>query len=618
MSAESSVTSSHLRAVLQALLVTFLWSTSWVLIKFGLDDVPALTFAGLRYFLAFLALLPLLLTRPDAAQAVRALTRRDWALLLVLGLIFYSITQGAQFLALERLPAITTSLMISFSAGMVALLGMFTLGERLTRLQWVGLALYLVGVLVYFYPIDIPTREIVGLGIALVCVIANTLSAVLGRSVNRRATIPPLVVTVISMGVGALVLVVTGIVAQGLPALSLQTWAIIGWLAVVNTALAFTLWNHTLRTLSAAESSVINNAMLIEIAALAWIFLGEALNAREIGGLALAGVGMLGVQVRQMRRVRPGSEVPEVTEVREIAADPPAVEVCAAPDLPYNETITDPSQPDSPVEPPVIDRQPVRQHQLVRQHKSAFTRSEILMASKEKILDLIEQGYAQEEAFIADLSDEERAFAGSLETWSAKDVIAHNAAWKSLVADIIAKARHGQPLPPDEELDHRNQNFYEANQDKSWGMVIADAEYAKNELSAQTRALTDEELNDSDWSGKASTGPIWRRIVGNGYSHPMTHLVDYYAKHDQLDRAATITQQGAQTLMPLDNSPDWQGTQKYNLACYYALAGDADQALALLKESLSLNPDLTEWSKQDTDLVSLHDDPRYQALYATA
>ena len=44
--------SAHTRAVLQALLVTFLWSTSWVLIKFGLTGIPPLTFAGLRYSLA--------------------------------------------------------------------------------------------------------------------------------------------------------------------------------------------------------------------------------------------------------------------------------------------------------------------------------------------------------------------------------------------------------------------------------------------------------------------------------------------------------------------------------------------------------------------------------------
>jgi len=50
--------SERVTAVLQALFVTFLWSTSWVLIKIGLEQIPALTFAGLRYSLAFLCLVP--------------------------------------------------------------------------------------------------------------------------------------------------------------------------------------------------------------------------------------------------------------------------------------------------------------------------------------------------------------------------------------------------------------------------------------------------------------------------------------------------------------------------------------------------------------------------------
>ncbi len=42
--------------MLAAILVTVLWSSSWVLIRIGLDDesLPPLTFAGLRYGLAAL------------------------------------------------------------------------------------------------------------------------------------------------------------------------------------------------------------------------------------------------------------------------------------------------------------------------------------------------------------------------------------------------------------------------------------------------------------------------------------------------------------------------------------------------------------------------------------
>ena len=114
----------------------------------------------------------------------------------------------------------------------------------------------------------------------------------------------PLVVTAISMGIGSSCLLATGISIQGLPALSWSSWGIVIWLAVVNTALAFTLWNHSLRSLSATESSVINNTMLIQIAVLAWIFLGERLGWIQIAGLALVAGGSLIVQLRRSRKFK--------------------------------------------------------------------------------------------------------------------------------------------------------------------------------------------------------------------------------------------------------------------------------------------------------------------------
>jgi drug/metabolite transporter (DMT)-like permease len=290
--------SPHTRAVLQALFVTLLWSSSWVLIKQGLEDIPALTFAGLRYVLATICLLPLALRR-GVGHELRRLPRHEWAELIAFGLVIYTVTQGSQFLGLERLPAVTTSLLLSFSPVMVALLGIGFLGERITRAQWNGIALYLAGVLVYFYPVQLPAREVVGIAIVLVGVLSNATGTVMGRGINRRRTLSPLAVTVTSMGIGSAVMLAAGIAFQGLPALSAQSWLIIVWLAVVNTALAFTLWNLTQRTLSAIETSIINNTMLIQIAILAWIFLGERLSARAIVGLALAALGTLIVQLRR-------------------------------------------------------------------------------------------------------------------------------------------------------------------------------------------------------------------------------------------------------------------------------------------------------------------------------
>ncbi len=294
----------HLQAILQALFVTFLWSTSWVLIKIGLEDIPALPFAGLRYTLAFLCLLPFA-ARSGQLRSLRSVSAGAWARLLLLGLLFYAVTQGAQFLSLNYLPAVTVSLLLSFTTIPVGLIGVFALRERPAAIQWAGTALYLAGVVVYFYPLVLPQGEMFGFAVAIVGVLANALSSILGRHVNRSGELEPLAVTVVSMGFGGMVLLAGGIAAQGLPRLTLTHWGIILWLAVVNTAFAFTLWNHTLRTLSAMESSIINNTMLIQIAVLAWLFLSEPLSWRMILGMILAALGTLLVQIR--RKSRTGS-----------------------------------------------------------------------------------------------------------------------------------------------------------------------------------------------------------------------------------------------------------------------------------------------------------------------
>jgi len=106
---------------LQALLVTFLWSTSWVLIKLGLkSSLPAITFAGLRYSLAFLCLLPLVIKNPAHRKAIKGFTRPTWGLLALLGILFYALTQGAQFIGLAYLPSATLTLLLNFSPILVA------------------------------------------------------------------------------------------------------------------------------------------------------------------------------------------------------------------------------------------------------------------------------------------------------------------------------------------------------------------------------------------------------------------------------------------------------------------------------------------------------------------
>jgi drug/metabolite transporter (DMT)-like permease len=288
----------HFKAVIQALFVVFLWATSWVFVKIGLQDIPPITFAGLRYFLAFLGLLAWMNIRGMKSD-VRALDKRAWMQLLILGFLFFAVTQGAIFVALAYLPAVTVNLLWSFSSVFVAILGIFWLSERPTFLQWSGILLAIAGAIIYFSPVSIPESQTFGVVVAMIGILANAISSIMGRQINRSEIHSPLVVTVISMGMGSIILLLAGMAIEGIPSINLQNWGIIVWLALINTAFAFTLWNHTLRTLTAMESSIINGTMMIWIPILAILFLGETVTVKEIIGLGITGLGTLIVQLQK-------------------------------------------------------------------------------------------------------------------------------------------------------------------------------------------------------------------------------------------------------------------------------------------------------------------------------
>lgn len=78
------------------------------------------------------------------------LTTKDWGRLAVLGLVFYTLAQGGQFLTLAQLEAVTFSLLLSFSSVLVALFGFLALREVLLRVRWAAMAAILGGTVASF------------------------------------------------------------------------------------------------------------------------------------------------------------------------------------------------------------------------------------------------------------------------------------------------------------------------------------------------------------------------------------------------------------------------------------------------------------------------------------
>ncbi|UCG00861.1 MAG: EamA family transporter [Candidatus Heimdallarchaeota archaeon] len=294
----------HLIAIAQAFFVTILWSSSWVIIKFGLEEMPPLIFAGLRYLLGAVVLFVLIFSNKENRKSLTTQTKHWWVLIGLYGCIFITVTQGGQFIALNLLPAITVSFALNLTPIVVIFLSIGILKEVPSSMQIFLFLITVIGVVFYFFPINL-TIELLGILVLCLLISANAFSSILGRAINRTETASPLIVAGVSMAIGSIIMLICGIAIDGIQIIfSLSTLSIlyIIWLAVVNTALAFTIWNKAMQRLRAMDMTIINSTMLPQIVILSIIFLGEMPILKEWIGLFLIVISTLLIQLSQARK----------------------------------------------------------------------------------------------------------------------------------------------------------------------------------------------------------------------------------------------------------------------------------------------------------------------------
>lgn len=286
----------RLGALLEALLVTFLWSTSYILTKIGLTEISPLVLVSLRYVVASLILVPAAVLRGEH----RALDGRAALKLVFLGITGYSVAQGLQCVGLYHLPAVTVTFILNFTPVIVLTLGLVFLKTTPTPRQVAGIALVIAGAYIYFGG-GVSASSLTGVIVTFVSGLGWAAYLVASRAFFKPGEIGPLGLSAFAMGVGTVFIAGSAWVYEGFTALSLGGWGIVIWLGVVNTAAAFFLWNHALQRVEAFEISILQNTMLIQIAILSVIFLGEKLTASKMLGMAAVFVGVLIVQLSSLR-----------------------------------------------------------------------------------------------------------------------------------------------------------------------------------------------------------------------------------------------------------------------------------------------------------------------------
>lgn len=300
--------SAPARAAAYAVATSVLWAAAIVMVKHGLEDIPRLTFASLRYLVGALALV-IWRTARTGTLIPRA-DRSLWRWLVGLGVLLYGVVPAAQFISLDTVEAVTFNLV--FQAGIpliTALLAGIVLKEATSRWEWLGVAIVIGGVFL-FYP-AVPTGgEALGILLAVVAAAGVGGSNALQRKVMRGGTMGALDAAVIPMVMGSVGLFLVARLVEPFPELGWEQILLILALGVINTALAFTLWHMAMRTLNALHAGIIASAQVVEVPVLAFIFLGESLTTGRIVGSVLVLAGILVVHLSKAAAARHATHGP--------------------------------------------------------------------------------------------------------------------------------------------------------------------------------------------------------------------------------------------------------------------------------------------------------------------
>ncbi len=279
-------------AIGESVLATAIWASSFVFVKIGLDYIGPLTIAGFRYFLAFLVLLPFLVRKGMIRQSI---SKGLWLRLFAIGVSAYTVGNGALFWGLKYLPATTVSFSMSLSPLIILIGGAVWLKEIPTRWQVFGVIVSLLGSALFFSS-GLQSGESVGVVIVFVGLIGFMLFGILGREIAKAKQLDTLTLTTVPLAIGGGFLLLIAFPLEGMPLITTKSVGIVLWLAIVNTALAYVLYNHSLQILTALEMNVMLNLAPLGTALLAWWLLGERLGFVQIIGMIVMIIGVIFVQ----------------------------------------------------------------------------------------------------------------------------------------------------------------------------------------------------------------------------------------------------------------------------------------------------------------------------------
>ncbi|SCG34127.1 probable blue pigment (indigoidine) exporter [Micromonospora halophytica] len=275
------------------------WGTTYLVTSELLPPDRPLWSGVLRALPAGLLLLAVTRHRPHGSWWWRA---------AVLGALNIGAFFPLLFLAAYRLPGGTAAVLGAAQPLLVAALTVLALRDRPHRHTLLAALAAPLGVALVVLRPDAGTDPL-GVAAGLTATAAMATGLVLTRRWGRPAGVGTLAVTSWQLTAGGLLVVPLAAAVEGTPpAPDGPALAGYAWLGLAGTALAYALWFRGAGRLPLTQVSVLGALSPLTAAALGWIVLGQALDATQLTGFALAVGAMVVAQLpARPAPTRPGN-----------------------------------------------------------------------------------------------------------------------------------------------------------------------------------------------------------------------------------------------------------------------------------------------------------------------
>jgi len=260
--------------------------------KLALAEMPLYCSQALRFLLACIVLVPLLIVREGGLPR---LSMRDWAVVAGLALTGSLLFNVLLLSGLRLTSAAAAGIIASTTPAWMALIAVAFLGERLGLRSWAGVGLAVSGVaMLNLVGAAGGEQSLLGNLYALGAVMAESLFLLLRRALPRHLS-PLAVSTLVSLMAFALFapLAITELTTGPLPSISLSGWLVVAYYGLVITILAYIFWFRGVTRVSPSTAAVMTGIMPVAAACLSWSVLGEPVRLNQVGGCLLVLFGIL-------------------------------------------------------------------------------------------------------------------------------------------------------------------------------------------------------------------------------------------------------------------------------------------------------------------------------------